>query len=205
MYWQANDKYVAQLRSTWIADPADGTLSVDSVPENVPTVVVVGYDTDYETVFSVTGKSGDNSSNYTLTGVERLRGANQNLQTNSTVNCLNNEEFFNQYQTTSVNDWYDLTFATTLAIDITNSAKQRLTLTGNITSMTLTGTLPGQVFMIRLKQDTTGSRTVTWFSGISWLTDDELNATASAETAYIFIRTGTSTYDGFRIGETQEE
>jgi hypothetical protein len=171
----------------------------------VPTIVVVGYDTDYETVFSVTGKSGDNSSNYTLTGVERLRGANQNLQTNSTVNCLNNEEFFNQYQTTSVNDWYDLTFATTLAIDITNSAKQRLTLTGNITSMTLTGTLPGQVFMIRLKQDTTGSRTVTWFSGISWLTDDELNATASAETAYIFIRTGTGAYDGFRIGETQEE
>lgn len=97
MIYKANDKYRAQLRSTWIASPADTSLLVTSVPDNVPTIVVVGWGTDAETVFSVTGKSGDSPSNYALTGVTRLRGANQNLPENTAVNCLNNEEFFNQY------------------------------------------------------------------------------------------------------------
>ena len=203
MLYKANDKFVAQLRTSWIADPADGTLSVTAVPENVPTIVVAGYNTDYETIFAVTGKSGDNSSNYALTGVTRLRGANQTLEANTTINCLNNEEFFNQYQTTGINTWYTEDYSATPAWDITNSPKQLMTLTGNITSMTLTGTVPAQVFMIKLKQDSTGSRTITWFSGIDWLTDNEINATANSTTTYVFVRTGTGSYDGFKIGETQ--
>lgn len=95
---KANDRYRAQLRSTWVADPADGSLLVNAVPDNVPTIVVVGWKTDVETVFSVAGKSGDASSNYALTGVVRLKGANTNLPENTAVNCLNNEEFFNQYE-----------------------------------------------------------------------------------------------------------
>jgi hypothetical protein len=95
---RANDKYRAQLRSTWISDPADTSLLVNAVPENVPTIVVAGWGTDLETVFSVEGKSGDSSSNYALTGVVRLKGANTNLPENTAVNCLNNEEFFNQYE-----------------------------------------------------------------------------------------------------------
>lgn len=95
---KANDKYRAQLRSTWISDPADSSLLVTAVPTNVPTIVVVGWNTDIETVFSVEGKSGDASSNYALTGVVRLKGANTNLPENTPVNCLNNEEFFNQYE-----------------------------------------------------------------------------------------------------------
>lgn len=94
----ANDKYRASLRSTWIADPADGSLLVDAVPTNVPTIVVVGWNTEYETIFWVEGKSGDSSTNYALTGVTRLRGATTNLPEGTSVNCLNNEEFFNQYE-----------------------------------------------------------------------------------------------------------
>lgn len=93
----ANDKYRGQLRSAWIASPADTTLAVTAVPTNVPTIVVVGWETQYETVFRVTGKSGTNSSNYALTGVTRLKGANANIPEGAAVNCLNNEEFFNQY------------------------------------------------------------------------------------------------------------
>jgi len=59
--------------------------------------VVVGWNTAFETVFSVTGKSGSTAADYALTGVVRLRGYVGNLAENSTVNCLNNEEFFNQY------------------------------------------------------------------------------------------------------------
>lgn len=103
--YKANDKYRAQLRSTWIADPAATSLLVTAVPDNVPTIVTLGWETALETTFLVTGKSGDSPSNYALTGVTRLRGANVNLPENTAVNCLNNEEFFNQYSD-FVNDEY---------------------------------------------------------------------------------------------------
>lgn len=95
---QANDKYRAQLRSTWIASPADTSLLVNAVPANVPTIVTLGWNTDLETVFSVEGKTGDSAANYALTGVVRIKGANVNLPENTPVNCLNHEEFFNQYE-----------------------------------------------------------------------------------------------------------
>lgn len=101
--YEANDKFRSTLRSTWIAAPADTSLLVRAVPTNTPTIVVVGWNTDYETIFTVTGTSGTDSSNYALTGVTRVRGANTNIPENTAVNCLNNEEFFNQYGTT-IND-----------------------------------------------------------------------------------------------------
>lgn len=93
----ANDKYSAQLRSTWISDPAGGELEVTAIPTNIPTIITVGWKTQYETVFRVEGVSGDNSSNYALTGVTRIKGANENLPEGLALNCLNHEEYFNQY------------------------------------------------------------------------------------------------------------
>lgn len=95
--YRANDKYGAKLTSTWISSPADGDLKVSAVPQHVPTIVVVGYNTDFETVFTVEGKTGDSYYNYTLTGVTRLRGYDDDIPVDTTVNCLNNEEFFNQF------------------------------------------------------------------------------------------------------------
>lgn len=105
MIFQANDKFRTALRSTWISSPASTSLLVGSVPDHVPTIVVVGWNTSQETVFTVEGKTGDSPANYALTGVTRLRGANVNLPENSAVNILNNEEFFNQYSAL-VNDQY---------------------------------------------------------------------------------------------------
>lgn len=108
--YRANDKYRAQLRTTYIASPADTTLGVTAIPSNLPTIVVLGLGTADETVFTVTGTSGTSSSNYSLTGVARLKGADKNLPTNTAVNCINVEDFFNQYETviagleTTVND-----------------------------------------------------------------------------------------------------
>ena len=95
--YRANDKYAAKLTSAWISEPADGDIKVSAVPQNVPTIVVVGYNTDFETVFTVEGKTGDSYYNYTLTGVTRLRGYDDDIPVDATVNCLNNEEFFNQF------------------------------------------------------------------------------------------------------------
>lgn len=213
MIYQANDKYRAQLRSTWIADPADGSLLVTTVPDNVPTIVTVGWETSLETTFLVTGKTGDSPANYALTGVTRLRGANVNLPENTAVNCLNNEEFFNQYSAL-VNDeylqmaeqatapgtpasgflrlyagsdnkwhvkndsgvvatigelsdeWIDVAYNSTMNFDlssITNKLKFLCgALTGNPT-FTISNAAEGLVFIIRIPQDGTGSRTVTWF------------------------------------------
>lgn len=97
MIFLANDKFRATLTGTWISDPADGSLQVSAVPDNVPTIVVVGWNTDYETIFSVVGKSGSSYSNYALTEITRLRGYDGDLPENTTVNCLNNMEFLNQY------------------------------------------------------------------------------------------------------------
>lgn len=92
----ANDKYRATLRSTFI-DGSDITLAVTAIPTNVPTIVTVGWNTQYETVFRVEGTSGTNSSNYALTGITKIKGYTGNLPENSAVNCLNHEEYFNQY------------------------------------------------------------------------------------------------------------
>lgn len=94
----ANDKFRATLRTTYIASPADTTLSVTAIPTNLPTIVTVGWNTIYETVFRITGTSGTNSSNYALTGVTKIKGYSGNLAQNLAVNCLNNEDYFNQYK-----------------------------------------------------------------------------------------------------------
>jgi hypothetical protein len=95
---KANDKYRATLRSTWISSPAATSLAVTSLPTNYPTKVTVGWNTEYETVFDIDGVSGTDASNYTLTGVARVKGANVNIPEGTAVNCLNHEEFFNQYE-----------------------------------------------------------------------------------------------------------
>lgn len=211
--YKANDKYRAQLRSTWISSPADTSLLVTAVPDNVPTIVTVGWNTSLETVFLVTGKSGDSPANYALTGVTRLRGANVNLPENTAVNCLNNEEFFNQYSD-FVNDeylqmaeqgsapgtpasgflrlyagtdgkwhikndagvvatigelsdeWIDVAYNSTMNFDLGNLVNKLKFLTGALTgnpTFTISNSAEGLVFIIRIVQDGTGSRTVTWF------------------------------------------
>lgn len=197
---KANDKYAANLRTTWIASPPDTSLQVTAVPANVPTIITVGWKTDYETVFSVENKSGDSPSNYALTGVERIKGANVNLPENTPVNCLNHEEYFNQYLLTS--NWYDLAYSATPVIDGDNGPKQRIILAGNAT-FSLANIPDARVFLLRIKQDGTGGRSVTWWSGITWLSPDVSLATgANATSIYGFMETGSNTYDGYLMGKT---
>jgi hypothetical protein len=200
--YQANDKYQATLRATWIADPADTSLQVTAVPANVPTIVTVGWETDYETVFSVENKSGDSPSNYALTGVARIKGAEVNLPENTPVNCLNNEEYFNQYLLTS--SWYEITYSTTPTIDGDNGPKQHITLTGNA-EFTFDNIPDARVFMIKIIQDGAGGHTVTWDGDITinWLTPTyDVNEDADAVTVFGFMETDTDEYDGYLMGRT---
>ena len=90
--WLANDKFNGVLSSGYTVGQT--TLSASAVPDNVPTIIVAGKGTDNETVFSATGKTINS-----LTGVTRLRGANVDLDAQTPITCLNNEEFVNQYAT----------------------------------------------------------------------------------------------------------
>jgi len=92
MIYKANDKFGASLSSGYTVGQT--TLYTSAVPDNVPTIIVAAKGTDNETVFSVTGKTTNS-----LTGVTRLRGANVNLDAQTPITCLNNEEFINQYET----------------------------------------------------------------------------------------------------------
>lgn len=267
--YKANDKYRANLRSTWVSDPADGTILVDAIPTNTPTIVVVGWRTQYETVFTVTSTSGSSAADYALTGVVRLRGYDGNLAENLAVNCLNNEEFFNQYSD-FVNDeylqmeeqasapstpasgflrlyastdgswhvkndagvdatlgelsdeWIDVADGATMDFDLTSLTNKLKFLCGALggnRTFTLTNISEGKTWMLRIVQDSTGSRTVTWFEASSetvtitianpgvitttfdmktgtpviFTTTDTLPTGITAGTRYFWIRTSATT------------
>jgi hypothetical protein len=201
-FYKANDKFQATLRTTWIASPADTTLAVTALPPNYPSIVTAAWNTDYETKFAFTGESGDSPSNYSLTGVTVLKGGTANLSEQTPLNCLNHEEFLNQYeQVVAIDDWYTQAYSTTPEFDITNSKIQKITLTGDATG-SVTGVLPGQSFAIKLIQNATGGHTYTHFSGITWKSPDYTqNTAANKTTTFGFMNTGTGTYDGFLIGK----
>jgi hypothetical protein len=73
---------------------------------------------------------------------------------------------------------------------------------GNIT-IALSNDTNSQIFTVAITQDGTGSRTVTWFSTIKWSGGSApiLTTTASKRDVFIFIRTGSGTYDGFIVGQ----
>lgn len=94
------------------------------------------------------------------------------------------------------------TDGSTITFDLNVANIHKVTLGGNRT-LAISNETAGQVFIIRLLQDATGSRTVTWFSTIRWAggTAPTLTTTASKADVFGFLCTGTGTYDGFLIGQ----
>lgn len=82
---------------------------------------------------------------------------------------------------------------TAYTIDLANGSVQILTLTGNCTFTFPTATA-GRSFILILKQDGTGSRTVTWPAAVKWPagTAPTITSTASKADKYIFTADGTN-------------
>jgi hypothetical protein len=93
------------------------------------------------------------------------------------------------------------TDAATITFDLSTSL-HTVTLGDNRT-LALSNETVGQTFVIRLVQDGTGSRTVTWFSTIKWAggSAPTLTTTASKTDVFGFICTSAGNYDGFVIGQ----
>lgn len=73
---------------------------------------------------------------------------------------------------------------------------------GNIT-IALSNATVGQCFIVRILQDGSGSRTVTWFTTISWAggAAPTLTTIASKADTLGFEVTASGTYDGFVVGQ----
>ncbi len=122
----------------------------------------------------------------TLTGVAST-STSQTL-TNKTVEA---GTFTNGYteETVTANT------STAYTVDLANGSVQILTLTGNCT-FTFPTPVAGKSFIMLLKQDGTGSRTVTWPATVKWPsgTAPTITSTASKLDKYIFTSDGTNWY-----------
>jgi hypothetical protein len=125
------------------------------------------------TLSFTTAATGD----VTLTGTETL--------TNKTIEA---GTFTNGYteETVTANT------STAYTVDLANGSVQILTLTGNCTFTFPTATA-GKGFTMLLKQDGTGSRTVTWPSSVKWpaSTAPTITSTASKGDKFVFVGDGT--------------
>jgi hypothetical protein len=92
--------------------------------------------------------------------------------------------------------------AATVTFDMSTSNLNSVTLGGNRT-LALSNVSVGQCFMLRLTQDGTGSRTVTWFTTIKWAggAAPTLTTTAAKADLFGFLCTSSGNYDGFVIGQ----
>jgi len=97
---------------------------------------------------------------------------------------------------------YTATDGATITFDLAVSRNQIVTLGGNRT-LAVSNAQVGMVFMIHLKQDSTGGRTVTWWSGISWVDGSAptLTTTANKIDTFGFICIGTNQYLGYVVGQ----
>lgn len=102
-----------------------------------------------------------------------------------------------RYGTLTTDSWTDpLTFS------MATSNYHQATLQGN-TTFAVSNVAVGQAFIIRVVQDGTGSRTVTWWSTIKWAggVAPTLTTTASKADVFGFQCTSSGNYDGFVIGQ----
>ena len=92
----------------------------------------------------------------------------------------------------------------TATLDLSLSNDHRITMpAGNIT-IALSNVTVGEKFIIEITQDGVGSRTVTWFTTIAWAggSAPTLTTTASKTDVFGFIATGSTTFQGFIVGQS---
>ena len=102
------------------------------------------------------------------------------------------------------NAWITATDGATVTFDLSLGPKQVVTLGGN-RSLALSNVLSGHTFVLKLVQDGTGSRTVSWFTTINWRGTAGSAPTLSTGIGDVdvfgFIQTATDTYDGFIVSQ----
>ena len=114
----------------------------------------------------------------------------------SATQTLTNKTLTNPTVTNYTETAYTANTSTAITVSLANGTVQQLTLTGNAT-ITMPTATAGKSFVIMLKQDATGSRSVTW-STVTWPggTAPTITGTASKQDIYSFFADGTNWYGG---------
>ena len=89
-----------------------------------------------------------------------------------------------------------LTDGATVAVDWNLSQNQKVTVAGNRT-LTFSNPVAGEVYSIKIKQDATGSRTITWPPAVKWAggSAPTLTTTAGRTDLIVFLYDGTNYLD----------
>jgi hypothetical protein len=128
-------------------------------------------------------------------------GTSYTTSGSGTVVALNNTPTLtNPTVTNYVETPFSANSSTAITIALTNGTVQIITLTGNAT-ITMPTAVSGKSFIMFLRQDVTGSRSVTW-STVNWAsaTAPTITSTASKQDIYSFFSDGTSWY-GVTVGQ----
>jgi hypothetical protein len=112
--------------------------------------------------------------------------------TESSTSTLTNKTLTAPVITGYTETRYTANTSTELTIALTNGTIQDLTLTGNC-MFTFPSPAAGQSFVLLLRQDATGSRTVTWPAAVKWPGSiaPTITATASKLDKFVFVSDGT--------------
>jgi hypothetical protein len=122
-------------------------------------------------------------------------------ETGSGVLVFNNTPALtNPTVTNYVETPYSANSSTAITLALTNGTVQIITLTGNAT-ITMPTAVSGKSFIMLLRQDATGSRTVTW-STVKWAggTAPTITSTASKQDIFSFFSDGSSWF-GVNVGQ----
>lgn len=140
---------------------------------------------------TATGSSTNININLVPKGTGRLQAGGSNIPTVSSTDTLTNKTLTNANATAQT-----LTDGTTVNWDTNSGNFATLTLGGNRTLAAPTNLKNGGSYVLILKQDATGTRTVTWNAVFKWAggTAPTLTTTASATDILTFISDGTNLY-----------
>lgn len=151
-------------------------------------------------IVALATKVGINSSATTTSHDYKLSGVTGTAKAVSTTgdqSITGNKTFVKTIQTIVT-----ATDGATVTFDLDTGNIQQVTLGGNRT-LAISNEDAGQCFILKLIQDGTGSRTITWFSTIRWSggSAPTLTTTLNKADVFGFICTGAGTYDAFIVGQ----
>ena len=130
--------------------------------------------------------------------------SNQTAPNPSANQVLVSDGVNNQWKTvvpqTAVNT--NATAGGVTSINVSNGNVQNIVMGSGDTTLSISGAVTNQMFVVTITQDSVGSRLVTWFSTIRWAggVAPVLTLTANKRDMFGFICTGTGTYDGLVLG-----
>ena len=144
-----------------------------------------------------------NASTSPTTGIITTADSSGNLElqnNGTTALSLQSGKVINPSVTNYTETAYTANTSTAITVSLSNGTVQILTLTANAT-ITMPTAGAGKSFIIFLRQDATGSRTVTWTT-VKWAggTAPTITSTASKQDIFSFFSDGTSWY-GVTVGQ----